>query len=214
MKRFLNLLYRFIIFLLITTVVAIPLIWIIIQLRFSNAIFSLSEVEHKKVAIVFGAGLQRDGTPSPILRDRVETAVALLREKKVEKILFSGDNRFENYNEPGAMQAYAITLGAPLQDIVLDYAGRRTYDTCFRAKFIFKVDEAILVTQDFHLPRALFLCNQFKINAIGVIADIRNYSKRSMQIWTLREIFATTTAVWDVFFRKPTPVLGEELPIS
>lgn len=206
-------LYRFIIFILITTVIAIPLIWIIIQLRFSNAIFSLSEVEHKKVAIVFGAGLQRDGTPSPILRDRVETAVTLLREKKVEKILFSGDNRFENYNEPGAMQAYALQLGAPLQDIVLDYAGRRTYDTCYRAKFIFKVEEAILVTQEFHLPRALFLCNHFKINAVGVNADIRNYSKRSVQVWTLREIFATTTAVWDLFIRKPIPVLGEELPI-
>jgi len=207
------LLYRFIIFILITTVIAIPLIWIIIQLRFSNAIFSLSEVEHKKVAIVFGAGLQRDGTPSPILRDRVETAVTLLREKKVEKILFSGDNRFENYSEPGAMQAYALQLGAPLQDIVLDYAGRRTYDTCYRAKFIFKVEEAILVTQEFHLPRALFLCNHFKINAVGVNADIRNYSKRSVQVWTLREIFATTTAVWDLFIRKPIPVLGEELPI-
>lgn len=213
MKRILYLFNRFIVFILITTVIAIPLIWIIIQLRFSNAIVSLKEVEHKKVAIVFGAGLQRDGTPSPILRDRVETAVTLLREKKVEKILFSGDNRYENYNEPGAMQAYALQLGAPFQDTVLDYAGRRTYDTCFRAKFIFKVDEAILVTQKFHLPRALFLCNQFKINAVGVIADIRNYSKKSTQVWTLREIFATTTAVWDVFIRKPIPVLGEELPI-
>jgi SanA protein len=198
---------------LITTIIAIPLIWIIIQLKFSNSIFSLSEVEHKKVAIVFGAGLQRDGTPSPILRDRVETAVTLLRERKVQKILFSGDNRFENYNEPGAMQAYALQLGAPLQDIVLDFAGRRTYDTCYRAKFIFKVDEAILVTQKFHLPRALFLCNQIKINAVGVNADLRNYSIRSLQVWTVREIFATATAVWDIFIRKPIPVLGEELPI-
>lgn len=205
--------YRFILFISITTAIAIPMIWIIVQIRFSNSIVSLKDLEQKKVAIVFGAGLQRDGTPSPILRDRVETAVTLLKENKVEKILFSGDNRFENYNEPGAMQTYALQLGAPLKDIILDFAGRRTYDTCFRAKYIFKVNDAILVTQNFHLPRALFLCNQFKINAVGVSADIRNYSKRSMQAWTLREIFATTTAVWDIFIRKPIPVLGEELPI-
>ena len=213
MKRILYLLYRVVIFISITTAIAIPMIWIIMQIRFSNSIVALKDLDEKRVAIVFGAGLQRDGTPSPILRDRVETAVTLLKENKVEKILFSGDNRFENYNEPGAMQAYALQLGAPLNDIILDYAGRRTYDTCYRAKFIFKVDDAVLVTQKFHLPRALFLCNQFKINAVGVSADIRNYSKRSMQAWTLREIFATTTAVWDIFIRKPIPVLGEELPI-
>jgi len=206
-------LFRSLAFLTLATIVAIPIIWILIQIRFTNDIVPLKIVEKKKVAIVFGAGLQRDGTPSPILRDRIETAVKLLQENKVEKILFSGDNRFENYNEPGAMQAYAIKLGAPIKDIVLDYAGRRTYDTCFRAKNIFKVDEAILVTQNYHLPRALFLCNQFKINAIGVNADIRNYSPKSLQIWTLREILASATAVWDVFIRKPEPVMGEELPI-
>lgn len=172
------------------------------------------EVSHTKVAIVFGAGLQRDGTPSPVLRDRVATAVSLLQNKKVDKILLSGDNRFVEYNEPGAMQQYALDLGASADAIVLDYAGRRTYDTCYRAKHIFMVDEAIIITQKFHLPRALFLCNQLGIHAIGVEADLRQYSQRSYQIWVIREIFATSAAIWDIYFRHPLPVLGEKLPIN
>ena len=90
---------------------------------------------------------------------------------KVEKLLLSGDNRTLDYNEPGAMRAYAISLGVPAEDIVLDYAGRRTYDTCFRAKAIFGVDQVLLVTQMFHLPRALYTCRALGIEAEGIPAD-------------------------------------------
>jgi len=113
----------------------------------------MESVPADRVAIVFGAGLQRDGTPSAVLRDRVATAASLYFEGKVQKLLMSGDNRFLDYNEPGSMKAYAISLGVPGEDIVLDYAGRRTYDTCYRAREIFGLDEAILVTQTYHLPR-------------------------------------------------------------
>ena len=111
-------------------------------------------------AIVFGAGLWRDGSPSPVLQDRVATAADLYFSGKVKKILMSGDNRFIYYNEPGAMKKFALSLGVPEEDIVLDYAGRRTYDTCYRARAIFGLKEAILVTQSFHLPRALILCRR------------------------------------------------------
>ena len=87
----------------------------------------------------------------------------------------SGDNRFIDYNEPGAMQAFALELGIPEEDIVLDYAGRRTYDTCYRAGEIFQLETAILVTQEFHLPRALYICNVLDIKAVGVSADVRTY---------------------------------------
>ncbi|HEX7557514.1 MAG TPA: ElyC/SanA/YdcF family protein, partial [Leptolinea sp.] len=128
--------------------------------RFSavGKIFPLSIAPKGKIAIVFGAGLYRDGSPSAILKDRVQTAAELYKAGKIEKILMSGDNSYINYNEPGAMQKYAIQLGVPQEAIVLDFAGRRTYDTCFRAKAIFGVSEATLVTQDYHLPRALFTC--------------------------------------------------------
>jgi SanA protein len=135
--------------------------------------FSTGNVPSRQVAIVFGAQVKKDGTPSVVLRDRVETAVALYKIGKVEKLLMSGDNRFVDYNEPEAMRRYAMALGMPEADIVLDYAGRRTYDTCFRAKEIFGVGSAVLVTQRFHLPRALFLCNAFGIDAVGV--EAKNY---------------------------------------
>jgi SanA protein len=165
------------------------------------------------VAIVFGAGLYRDGTPTPVLRDRVATAAELYFTGKIEKLLMSGDNRFHDYNEPAAMQDFAISLGVPKDAIVLDYAGRRTYDTCYRAKHIFMIDQAILVTQKFHLPRALYLCNQLGIEATGVSSDRREYRKSSLTFWNLRELPATLSALWEVHITKPLPVLGKPEPI-
>lgn len=178
-----------------------------------SRIIPLADAPEMPVAIVFGAGLSRDGTPSPVLRDRVETAAALYFQGKVKKLLMSGDNRFVDYNEPGAMRQYALDLGVPAEDIVLDYAGRRTYDTCYRARAIFGVTEAILVTQPFHLPRALYLCNQLGVKAWGVPADNRYYLKRSQLIWNIRETMATLVALWEVWVTHPVPVLGPYEPI-
>ncbi len=193
----------------------IPLVtWLLFRAVYSEKIFTTEDlVQEFPVAIVFGAGLRWDGSPTPVLRDRVKTAVNLYQQGKVKKLLLSGDNRFENYNEPGAMQLYALELGVPEEDLVLDYAGRRTYDTCYRAKAIFRVDQAYLVTQNFHLPRALFLCSQFGVESFGINADIREYSNNSLRYWNIREALAMVAALWDVFVQKPLPVLGEELPI-
>lgn len=178
-----------------------------------NKLFKVNTVPQGKVAIVFGAGLQRDGSPSPVLRDRVETAVQLYQSGKVEKLLMSGDNRFLDYNEPGAMRAYALSLGVPEEDIVLDYAGRRTFDTCYRAKNIFGLDEAILVTQKYHITRALFTCNGVGVKSVGVPSDVRTYRKLSRLIWNVREMPATLVALWDVWISHPAVVLGDFEPI-
>lgn len=154
-----------------------------------------------------------DGTPTNVLRDRIATAANLLFAGKIQKILMSGDNRFIDYNEPGAMRDYALSLGVPDTAIVLDYAGRRTYDTCYRAKAIFGVKAAILVTQGFHLPRALYTCNALGLNAIGVPSDVHDYRLRSKFYWNLREIPATLTALLDVHVTHPEPVLGKQEPI-
>lgn len=175
--------------------------------------FQLKSVPLAPVALVFGAGLLHDGSAGPVLRDRVETAVQLYQAGKVKKLLMSGDNRFVEYNEPEAMRQYAIKLGVPDSDIVLDYAGRRTYDTCYRAKAIFQVQAAVLVTQPFHMPRALFLCNQMGLNAAGVEANNAYFRKVSRTYWNLRELPATTQAVWEIFISKPIPVLGQPEPI-
>ena len=176
-------------------------------------IYTLDEIPSKKVAIIFGAGITRDGRPTAVLRDRVQAGVSLYEAGKVEYLLMSGDNRFEDYNEPLAMKNYALELGVPEEAIVMDFAGRRTYDTCYRAKYIFGVNEAILVTQQFHLPRALFLAKSFGIDAVGFSSDLRTYRKSTMTYWNIREIPAVFTAYWDVYIRRPLPVLGEYEPI-
>lgn len=176
--------------------------------------YTLENVPAARVAIVFGAGLLRDGSAGPVLSDRMLTAVNLYQAGKVEKILVSGDNRFIEYNEPEAGRQYALEHGVPDEDIVLDYAGRRTYDTCYRAKYIFGVKEAILVTQDFHMPRALTLCNWFGVNSAGVEADNRYFLKRTRIWWGFRETFAVFQAAWDLLVTKPLPVLGEPEPIQ
>ncbi|MDP2975379.1 MAG: ElyC/SanA/YdcF family protein [Anaerolineales bacterium] len=176
-------------------------------------IYTAADAPASRAAIVFGAGLLRDGSATPILRDRVAAAADLYFSGKVEKILMSGDNRFVNYNEPGAMRAYALSLGVPEDAIVLDYAGRRTYDTCYRAKAIFGLSQAILVTQKFHLPRALYTCNMLGLPSIGVDAD-RQISRRvSVLYWNVRELLATSAALWDVHVKHPIPVLGEAEPM-
>lgn len=192
-------------------VMIIPRLYVI--LTTSQRIYQIDNSPKMRVAVVFGAGLQRDGTPSPVLRDRVATAADLYFKGKVEKILMSGDNRFEYYNEPGSMLEFALGLGIPREDIVLDYAGRRTYDTCYRAKEIFGVNEILLVTQSFHLPRALFTCDKLGITAYGVSADRREYLRSSSFSWQVREIPATITAMWDVWIAHPEPVLGQKEPI-
>ena len=186
---------------LITAVYAIP------------RLYQVENVPATPVAIVFGAGLWRDGTPTNVLRDRIDIAAQLFFSGKVQKILMSGDNRFIDYNEPGAMREYALNLGVPAEAIVMDYAGRRTYDTCYRAKAIFGLQDTILVTQGFHLPRALYTCNTLGLNAIGVASDQHGYRLSSEVYWHLRELPATLTAFLEVHLLRPEPVLGEPEPI-
>jgi len=186
---------------------------LITALYSSPRTFTTFNVPEMSVAVVFGAGLRRDGTPTNVLRDRVETAVQLYFDGKVKKLLMSGDNRFDYYNEPESMRQYALQLGVPHEDIVLDYAGRRTYDTCYRAKAVFGLENAILITQNFHLPRALYICNQLGLESVGVAADNNYYRKVSRIYWHIREIGATITAYWEVHVTHPLPVLGEFEPI-
>ena len=179
--------------------------------RYKKLIYSIEMVPSRKVAIVYGAGITIDGRPMAALADRVWTAAELYKAGKVQKLLMSGDNRYIEYNEPEAMRQYALAQGVPDEDIVLDYAGRRTYDTCYRAGHIFGVEEAILVTQWFHLDRALYICDKLGIDAVGVAADRRDY--QSARYWWVREVAAVSRAWLDLNLLHPTPVLGEKLPI-
>ena len=183
----------------------------VVQARYAPLITEVDAAPTRPVAIVFGAGIRSGGRLSPILKDRMDTAIALYDAGKVRKLLVSGDNSTLDYNEPGAMYDYAMTQGVPPEDVIRDYAGRRTYDTCYRVGHIFGVDEAILVTQRFHLPRALFTCRNLGVEAVGVSADRRPY--RADGYYRLRDAAATLRAVADVVLR-PAPILGEKIDIG
>jgi len=165
------------------------------------------------VGIVPGAGLNRDKTPSLALRDRLDGAIAFYKTDKISKILMSGDNRTEYYDEPTSMRNYAVSKGVQDLDVVLDFAGQRTYDTCFRAKHIFGLDRVVIFTQTYHLWRAVYLCRALGLDAYGIAIDESNYVTSRYRFWLFREVFARLSAVWDVTIGKPIPILGEPEPI-
>ena len=192
---------------IVLTAGALLAIWGWIQWRYDRQVLTdVAAAPKRPVAIVFGAGIRADGGLSPMLQDRMDTAIALYKAGKVRKLLVSGDNRFADYNEPGRMYDYAVRRGVPARDVARDYAGRRTYDTCYRAAAVFGVTEAVLVTQRFHLPRAIFTCRNLGVDSIGFSADRRAYL--SNLYYQLRDAFATVRAWWDVKIARPEPVLG------
>jgi SanA protein len=212
LKRILKWLRRNILLLGAIALLLVLLPRLITGIYATHHIYKETEAPSERVAIIFGAGLRRDGTPTAMLRDRVLTGADLYFSGKVQKLLMSGDNRFENYNEPESMRQFALLAGVPDEAIVLDYAGRRTYDTCYRAKVIFGIKSALLVTQRFHLPRALFLCNTLGLNVTGVEAN-NCYWNGSSFVWNIREQFATIAAFLDLYVSSPSPVLGDPKPM-
>ena len=163
--------------------------------------------------LVLGAGVYGDGEPTEILQGRLRTALALFREGKVRWILVSGDNRHPSYNEPQAMRRWLLKQGVPATRIVSDYAGLRTWDSLKRAQAVFGQRRLVIVTSDFHLPRALYLAERMGLEAWGVPASTedRPWPLR-VKVWT-REYIARHLALWDAWFppavrlgpREPTP---------
>ena len=147
-----------------------------------------------------------------MLQDRLDEAINLYYEGVAPKIIMSGDNGQEGYDEVNVMKDYAIEKGIPSEDIFMDHAGFSTYESIYRAKAIFKVKKALIVTQEYHLYRALHIANKLDLKANGVGADPREYSGQSFR--ELREILARNKDfVQSIFKVKPT-YLGESIPVS
>jgi vancomycin permeability regulator SanA len=180
--------------------------------RYDMSKVSVHDIPKRNVAIVFGAGVLPDGTPTPYLKWRVQTAVELYKAHRVQKILMTGDNSSKHYNEPVAMGKLAEQQGVPATDIVLDYAGLNTYDSCYRARAIFKVKSAILVSQGYHLPRAVMTCNRLGMQSIGVDAV---HSGRDFTVsYIAREWVSTDKAIVQLIFKPNPTVLGPSQPIN
>ena len=174
--------------------------------RFGEKIHTPENAPAIPTAVVLGAGLRKDGRPSTVLADRVRTAALLYEQGKVDQIIMSGSTRGTAYNEPLAMRDLAYELGVPDEAILLDTGGNRTYQSCLHTYQNFGVEQAIIISLEFHLPRALALCDSIGVTAIGVAADLRTY--RAQLIWEIREIPATFRALWDT---RPCAARNETL---
>jgi SanA protein len=186
--------------------VTIPF-WIVLSGK--KAIYlDTASVEPVEVGIVFGAGLTVNGDPSDALMDRLTVAADLFAQEKIKTIFVSGDNRFENYNEPEVMaSALEETFQIPKENIVIDYAGRRTYDTCVRANEIWGVDHAVLITQGYHLPRAIWTCKRLGIESTGVSASLQPYILSRQ--FKIREVAAIYKAFIDIYLIPPDYISGD-----
>ena len=162
--------------------------------------------------VVFGCQVREDGSLSHMLRDRLIRGVELYHAGAAPKVIMSGDHGRTEYNEVGAMKDYAIENGVPSENIFMDHAGFSTYETVYRAKEIFQAKKIILVTQEYHLYRALYIARQFGIDAYGVSADLNTYGGQTMR--DIREILARCKD-FAMCILKPEPTfLGEAIPVS
>jgi SanA protein len=164
------------------------------------------------VAIVLGAAVDGD-VPSDVLEDRLQTALELYNAHRVERVLVSGDHGASGYDEVRTMRLWLVDRGVPSDDVFLDHAGFRTLDTMLRAAQVFQVKDAVVVTQEFHLPRALFLARAAGIDAVGVVADHRRYAWA--EHYARRELLARVRSWLDVSILGTGPrYLGAPIPIT
>jgi vancomycin permeability regulator SanA len=190
-------------------VLSLPFAWMCVgSARYRTTV---SGAPATPVAIVFGAGAL-DGQPTPMLAARLDLGVALYQRGKIQVLLVTGDNSQSHYNEPLVMRDYLVRHGVPRDRIVLDYAGFDTWDSCVRAKKIFGVDRAILITQRFHLPRALTLCRSVGIDAVGVGDDSGRYAMDATVNSYVRELPAGLKAAIYLAIRPSPHFLGPREP--
>ncbi len=173
------------------------------------------EAPEAQTAIVLGALVISEGVPCDMLYDRIRTAVELYKAGKVQKLLMTGDHGRDDYDEVNTMRLIAIKEGIPSEDIFMDHAGFSTYESMYRAKNIFKIESAIIVTQKFHLSRSVYIARKMGLNATGVSADRRTYMAYYLKPSQAREIPARVKDFFFVNFLKPAPTYtGNAIPIT
>jgi SanA protein len=166
-----------------------------------------------QAALVLGAAVRPDGSLTPMLADRVRVAAQLYREGKVTKVLASGDHGTESYDEVNPMKRALIAQGVPQRDVFTDHAGFDTWDSVVRARRVFGVSSALVVTQGFHLPRAVWLARRAGLDAHGVSADLHGYGEQGRRS-VMREVFARVKAVEEAVSGSRPRYLGPPIPIS
>ena len=162
--------------------------------------------------LVLGAGVRDDGTPSLMLADRLNTGVEIYKNGTVSKLIMSGDHGTDNYDEVNVMKSYAVNRGVLSEDIFMDHAGFSTYESIYRARDIFEAKKIVIVTQSYHLYRALYIAEKLGVDAVGVSADTVSYGGQTYR--NFRELAAYgKDFLYCLFGAKPT-YLGDSVPVS
>ena len=162
--------------------------------------------------VILGCKVKEDGQPSDMLRDRLQRGIELYRLGAAPKIIMSGDHGRKNYNEVGTMKQYAVEAGVPSSDVFMDHAGFSTYETVYRAKEIFGAKKVIIVTQKYHLYRALYIAKSLGLDAVGVDSDLETY--RGQLKRDVREVLARCKDFATSIIKPKPTYLGEAVPVS
>jgi len=180
----------------------------------SKYITSSSQVPEVDAILVLGAYVFPNGTVSPMLNDRLNEAYKLYKLEKANKILVSGDHGRKDYDEVDAMKKFLIDKGVPAQNVFMDHAGFSTYESMYRARDIFQAKKVIIVTQGYHLMRAVFVARELGLEAYGVNSDLHDYGA-VMTMYRLREVAARNKDFFTAKFIKPKPTfLGKAIPVT
>ena len=172
----------------------------------------VSSVSDADCILVLGAGIRTDGSPSPMLQDRLNTGIELYQNNAAPKLLMSGDHGRKKYNEVHTMKDIALDQGVPSEDVFMDHAGFSTYDSLYRARDVFQARKVIIVTQKYHLYRALYIARSLGLDAWGVSADTRRYRGQSQR--DFREILARDKDFFVSVFKPLPKYLGDTIPIT
>jgi SanA protein len=208
-KKYKKIIFGFIVLIIII----IALINIYVNSKSKRYIYTrIEEVPACYTAIVLGALVSNTGYPSKFLKDRMDVAIELYTGKKIKRFLLSGDHGRKNYDEVNSMKNYLLEKGINTEDIFLDHAGFDTYSTIVRAKEVFGVEKAIIVTQEFHLSRAVYIARSKGIEAYGIKADRQDYY--SLVRLKIRETIAKVKAFSEVMINKKPRFLGNKIPIT
>lgn len=214
-KRTLRLIFCFALSCCILGVCGITVINSVVKLTTQAQIISqedAAKLEDVDCILVLGCYVFEDGTPSDMLHDRLQRGVALYESGAASKLLMSGDHGRYTYNEVDAMKQFAVDAGIPTADIFMDHAGFSTYESIYRAKEVFQAEKIVIVTQEYHLYRALYIAERFGLEAYGVSSDYRTYSGQMMR--DIREVLARVKDCGFCIVKPEPTFLGEAIPVS
>ena len=187
--------------------------FIVIKKTESNivALEEAAELSDVDCAVILGAGV-REGKPTPMLRDRLLVGIDLYKSGAVKKLIMSGYHGSTDYDEVNIMKSFAVDRGVPDEDIFMDHAGFSTYETIYRAREIFEADNIIIVSQKYHLYRALYIAEKLGIKSVGVSADLDTYRGQTKR--DLLEILARDKDFFKCIFKPKPTYLGDKIPVS